>query len=62
MKTNKILRTDLCETFDLLRAGKITVEEAREIANVAGKILSTVKVEIAYAELTDTKPKIEFLK
>jgi hypothetical protein len=61
MKNCNELRNELSEVFKELRAGSITVDQAAELANVAGKIVSSAKVQIAYYELLKSQPHIEFL-
>lgn len=61
MKNCKMLRDELSAVFAALRAGDVTVEEASELANLAGKMISSAKVQVAYYELLKTSPNIEFL-
>lgn len=49
------------KVFDDLLSGNITVEVAAEAANVAGKMINTAKVQVAYYELTKQVPNIAFL-
>ncbi len=55
------MRNELLNVFGELRAGTIDLPVAQELNNTAGKILNTVKVELAKAALCDEKPKIAFL-
>ena len=55
------LRKKLSEIFCELRKGHIELPRAAELNNTAGKILSTIKVELAKAALCGEKPKIAFL-
>lgn len=61
MKNCNELRAALSEVFNELRNGKVTVEEASELANLAGKMINSAKVQVAYYELQNTVPEIEFL-
>jgi hypothetical protein len=45
-----------------LRSGDVTVEEASELANLAGKMIQSAKVQVAYYELLHHPEKIEFLE
>ncbi|MBP8101102.1 MAG: hypothetical protein KAY54_04375 [Burkholderiaceae bacterium] len=56
-----MLRDELSAVFAALRTGNVTVEEAAELANLAGKMISSAKVQVAYYELLKTTPSIEFL-
>ncbi len=55
------LRNELLGVFCELRCGTIELPIAAETANIAGKILNTVKVELAKAALCGEKPQIKFL-
>lgn len=64
MKTKNIveLRNDLMEVYDCLREGKLGIAEAKQAANVAGKIISTAKVQIEYNKMIQSKNRIPFLE
>lgn len=55
------LRSELLNVFVELREGTIELPIAAETNNTAGKILNTVKVELAKAALCGEKPQIKFL-
>lgn len=55
------MRTELLGVFSELRAGTIELPVAQELNNTAGKILNTIKVELAKAALCGEKPVIAFL-
>lgn len=55
------LRNDLIEVYQQLRAGKIGMSEAKEAANVSGKIISTAKLQLEYNKTIQSKRKIKFL-
>ena len=63
MKNCKELRNELASVFQALRNGEVTVEEASELANLAGKMVQSAKVQVTYYELAKLPmpPKIEFL-
>lgn len=55
------LRERCLEIFDQFNEGKLPPEQMKEAANMAGKILGTVKVQLEYAALKE-KPDIPFMK
>ncbi len=62
MKSATQLRHDLASVFDELRAGAIDTKQASELANLAGKMISSAKAQLEYYELTGQKPVIPFLE
>lgn len=56
------LRNDLLKVYEGLRNGEVGLNEAKQASNVAGKILSSAKVQIEYNKLVQSKSKIEFLE
>ena len=61
MTTMTDIRNDLIKVFDGLKNGTMEAKDAVEINNTAGKIISSAKVQLAYAALRGEKPEIEFL-
>lgn len=55
------LRNDLVKVYEQLRNKEIGVSEASEAANVAGKILSSAKVQLEYNKYCGSKDEIVFL-
>ncbi len=55
------MRNALLEIFSGVIDGSIELPIAAEANNTAGKILNSVKVELAQAALCGEKPKIKFL-
>lgn len=55
------MRNALLKVFVGLIDGEIDLPTAAELNNTAGKVLNTVKVELAKAALCGEKPKIDFL-
>lgn len=55
------LRGELLSVFDGIKSGSIAVPVAKELVNTAGKIISSVKVQLEYAYLRKETPVIEFL-
>lgn len=62
MTTITDIRNELLEVFAGLRNGTIEAKDAFEINNTAGKIISSAKVQLAYAALRGEKPDIPFLQ
>jgi len=62
MKNVTALRNELADVFDQLMAGQIKPKEAGELANVAGKMINSAKVQLEYYALRKETPKIDFLK
>jgi hypothetical protein len=62
MKNVTQLRDELAEVFDLLMVGDIKPKEAGELANVAGKMINSAKVQLEYYTLRKETPTIDFLK
>jgi len=61
MKDVVELRKYLSEVFDELRSGSISANEASELANIAGKMIKSAKVQMEYHALRKDEPKIKFL-
>jgi hypothetical protein len=55
------LRTSLAENYDLMKAKKMDIKLGKELANTAGKIINSLKVELEYNSMLGFKNKIEFL-
>lgn len=60
--TNNDLRTDLVNVYNELRNGTINKGTAKEIANVAGKILSSAKTQLDYNKWVKNESKIDFFE
>jgi hypothetical protein len=61
MKSVNQLRNELSEIFDDLRSGVIKTKEAGELANVAGKMINSAKVQLEYYALRKEAPTLKFL-
>jgi hypothetical protein len=55
------VRDHLLVVFNALRSGEMEAKEAVEINNTAGKIMSSLKVQLAYYAMREERPEIEFL-
>lgn len=62
MNTVNELRAELADVFQKLRAGEIKPGEAAELANLAGKMIASAKVQVEYYALRKESPDIAFLK
>lgn len=62
MKNMREVREQLTVVFDGLLSGRIAPQVATEMNNAAGKIISTLKIELAYHALRRESPTIEFLE
>lgn len=62
MKTIEQLRDDLAHAFDQLKSGEIKHHEADSLANLAGKMIASAKVQIEYYGLRKETPSIKFLE
>lgn len=62
MKNAEELRANLADVFQKLRAGAIKPSEAAELANLAGKMINSAKVQIEYYALRKEAPTILFLR
>lgn len=61
MKNIREVRAELSQVFSDLKAGKLKAAEASELNNAAGKIISSLKVELEYYGQRKEKPEISFL-
>lgn len=62
MKNCDELRKELSNTFKKLKSGEIKPSEAAELANIAGKMIGSAKVQIEYYALRKEAPTISFLE
>lgn len=62
MKNCDELRQELALIFEKLKAGEIKPGEAAELANLAGKMISSAKVQVEYYAMRKEEPTIAFLE
>lgn len=55
MKNMNDIRRMLCEEIEKIRENKTTAANVNAITNATGKILSTIKLELEYAKLSNKK-------
>ena len=61
MQNIKELRESLADNYEKMKAKKMELKLGKELANTAGKLINTLKVELEYHKLSGTKPQIDFL-
>ena len=61
MKTVTELREQLSQVFNELRNNTIKHTDAAELANIAGKMINSAKVQLEYYALRKEMPDISFL-
>lgn len=61
MQNIKELREGLGENYQKMKAKKMPISLGKELANTAGKILTSCKVELEYNSMMGVKKKIDFL-
>ncbi len=62
MKNAEELRAELAQTFAQLKSGGIKPSEAAELANLAGKMIGSAKVQVEYYALRKEQPRIDWLE
>jgi hypothetical protein len=55
------LRNSLSDNYTKMKAGKMGLNVGKELANTAGKIINSLKVELEYNSMMDIKKKIDYL-
>ena len=56
------LRNHLIEVYGQLKNNEIGMQEAKGLANVAGKIISTGKSQMEYNKMVGSKTRIKFFE
>jgi len=56
------LRNSLLDNYSKMKSKEMELKEGKELANTAGKVLSSLKIELEYQSLTGNKKDIDFLK
>lgn len=62
IKTNTHVRNDLLDVYRKLKSKKISLRDAKECANVAGKIFTSGKLQLEYNAYTKSVKRIEFFE
>ena len=55
------LRNSLSDNYTKMKAGKMGLNVGKELANTAGKIINSLKIELEYNSMMDIKKKIDYL-
>lgn len=55
------LRNELLESFDLVKKDPRRLAQAQELANTAGKVIASVKLQLEYSLMLNQEPEIPFL-
>lgn len=61
MKNATELRAQLADLFQKVKEGEVEVKAASELANIAGKMISSAKAQVEYYALRKESPIIDFL-
>lgn len=61
IKNIKQLRDSLALNYSKMKSNKMPLDVGKELANTAGKILTTCKVELDYNKTMGEKKVIDFL-
>jgi hypothetical protein len=56
------LRNSLLDNYDKMKSKEMELKDGKELANTAGKILNSLKIELEYNTLVGNKNKINFLE
>lgn len=56
------LRKSLLENYEQIKDGSMDLKMGKELANTAGKVLTSVKLELEYNQYIGAKEEIDFLK
>lgn len=62
MKNITDLRNSLLSDYSAMKNNEMDLKKGKELANCAGKIISSLKVELEYNKLLGVKKEIDFLK
>lgn len=62
MKNITDLRESLIDNYNQMKAKEMAIKEGKELANTAGKILNSLKIELEYNSMMDYKKPIKFLQ
>lgn len=62
MQNIEELRKSLADNYTKMKANKMNLNLGKELANTAGKIINSVKVQLEYNQMMENKAEIDFLK
>lgn len=61
MQNIEELRKSLADNYELMKSKKMDIKTGKELANTAGKIINSLKVELEYNNMLGVKKKVDFL-
>jgi hypothetical protein len=56
------LRNSLVDNYEKMKTKQMELKDGKELANTAGKILSSINIELKYNDILGLKTKIDFLE
>ena len=56
------LRESLADNYAKMKANEMSLSVGKELANTAGKIINSLKVELEYNSIMDVQKEIPFLQ
>jgi hypothetical protein len=62
MKNITELRSDLMDNYVKMKDKQMELKEGKELANTAGKVLTSLKIELEYNAMMGIKTPIPFLQ
>lgn len=62
MQNIEELRVSLLDNYEQMKDKKMELKMGKELANTAGKIINSLKVELEYNSMMGIKKKIKFLQ
>jgi hypothetical protein len=62
MQNIEELRVSLLDNYEQMKTKKMDLKMGKELANTAGKIINSLKVELDYNSMIGEKKKIKFLQ
>lgn len=62
MQNIEELRSSLADNYENMKAKTMDLKLGKELANTAGKIINSLKVELEYNSMMDIKKEITFLQ
>jgi|TARA_R110000782_G_scaffold154293_1_gene246669 hypothetical protein len=62
MRNIKELRESLADNYESMKADEMELKKGKELSNTAGKIISSLKIELEYQSALGVKKEISFLK
>jgi hypothetical protein len=61
MKNINEVRDELIEAFEMVKKDPRRVPQGKELGNIAGKIINSVKIQLEYSAQRKERPEIPFL-